>query len=265
MPLAQELIDLIVAEVQERDNLRRCSLVCRSFRSPAQRELFRAMALRCLPGRGGLHLSQLVSRAGELLTTTPHLATYVQSFTLEIEPAHERADEQGERNIVTIVRCLKQIRHLTLITRTPWKKLPEGIQNCILDSLKLPLRSVVFHIRSMPASILLQALCHFPAVEIGGCIIDQEAEEGHIDEDTIARCVHFSMCFVRPANLFVGRSIKCLQTIRHLRISLPIDDSSSSWCTVATQCSGLECLKIICPHLRMSLAPCTAKQSNITR
>ncbi|KAH8817682.1 hypothetical protein DL96DRAFT_1623090 [Flagelloscypha sp. PMI_526] len=94
--LPPELIWRIVALIRQEIQLQACSLVSTDFVEPAQRELFKSTRL------GPEHPpSRLVS----ILRSSPHLAAYIVSLTLE----------RCTSSIVELLPLLTKVHHLTLI------------------------------------------------------------------------------------------------------------------------------------------------------
>ncbi|KAH8817684.1 hypothetical protein DL96DRAFT_1560596 [Flagelloscypha sp. PMI_526] len=94
--LPLELIWRIVSLVRQDSHLQACSLVSTGFVEPAQRELFKAI---------WLDSEHTPARLVSILQSSPHLAAYITSLTLEGCPS----------NIVELLPLLTKVHHLRLI------------------------------------------------------------------------------------------------------------------------------------------------------
>ncbi|KAJ7123389.1 hypothetical protein C8R44DRAFT_783750 [Mycena epipterygia] len=163
--LAQELLDCIVGEVQDRRTLKACSLVARSLTGSSQRRLFRSLCL--FAGRleshptvlGIDHLTALTSfeRALELLTISPHLGSYATGMHLGL------TDSQDFGVVESVLRMAPQIMVLGIFSNETaseglhWGNIPVSLATLLKEIALRPIvRSMSMRwMTGVPSSLIL--------------------------------------------------------------------------------------------------------------
>ncbi|KAF8062219.1 hypothetical protein FPV67DRAFT_1507585 [Lyophyllum atratum] len=167
--LPQEIVDSIIEEVAKdpwcrRAWLRACCAVSSSFCSAAQKHVFRELEIDL-----SLRAETYLKRLHEILTSSPHLALYVEILHLELNPILPNIP-----SIPSALRQLPRLRRLRVmvgfinftyreLTTWNWASLSDELRSNILSLVQVPtLREVSLkHIRGFP----INGLRHCPQLE----------------------------------------------------------------------------------------------------
>ncbi|KAJ6465628.1 hypothetical protein C8R47DRAFT_1154708 [Mycena vitilis] len=129
--LAQELIDAIVDELEDKDDLCTCALAARTFLHPSQRRLFRSLSLRW---DGVSSRSAVLDRAVAFTDRFPHLIPHVREVSLDIP-----SNTENQVTLGRVLRMLGNIEHLTVHGRDMrWKRVVPALASTMSDILSLP-------------------------------------------------------------------------------------------------------------------------------
>ncbi|KAJ7479126.1 hypothetical protein FB451DRAFT_1240668 [Mycena latifolia] len=163
--LAQELVDAIIDELgannglenQDYASLHACSLVACAFVAPTQRHLFRRLALT-RQNRALNEARAKVAQRSALLSSSPHLATYVRDLTLQIDLFSDRLVIRGGAR--------------------KWGELPADLRTALVALFSLQgLRCVALDCFSgVPASIIRYALSSFKEVSLTSIYISSDGD-----------------------------------------------------------------------------------------
>ncbi|KAJ7138347.1 hypothetical protein C8R44DRAFT_868647 [Mycena epipterygia] len=128
--LAQELLDSIIDDVQERGALKACSLAGRSLVVPTQRRLFRSICLFTAgsflssPPKASHHLASSLSSHGarDLFTMSPHLGSYVKELYLGL------VFMRDYYVVESVLPAFQKITHLGIFSdggASQWNNIPD--------------------------------------------------------------------------------------------------------------------------------------------
>ncbi|KAJ6452627.1 hypothetical protein C8R45DRAFT_1040415 [Mycena sanguinolenta] len=162
--LPQELVDAILANVDDTESLKACSLVESRFRVPSQQILLEHITLSAWTENYGA--------ARILLEESPHVTTYVTN--LELRLCGPRLDSNGSAdNLPWVLRQLVNVRQFAFgghRRRLHWDHMPSGLAEALLQFISRQhlLRLHVSFVTNFPGKILLKAASHlsFFAVEL---------------------------------------------------------------------------------------------------
>ncbi|KAJ7094113.1 hypothetical protein C8R44DRAFT_890479 [Mycena epipterygia] len=143
--LAQELLDSIVDQVQDRGILKESSLVARSFVVRSQRRLFRSLCVFSTASldshpEGTDALSGFTSfeNAQNLLTMSPHLVGYVRDVHLGFNSLSMQSFVREE----SVLRVLSQVTLLAIFTNGHrslfWQEFPATLSSLLRDIVTRP-------------------------------------------------------------------------------------------------------------------------------
>ncbi|KAJ7123385.1 hypothetical protein C8R44DRAFT_980803 [Mycena epipterygia] len=163
--LAQELLDCIVGEVQDRPTLKAWSLVARSFTGSSQPRLFRSLCLfadRLEFHPNLLRINRLTAfmsfdRALELFTICPHLGSYAKGMHLGL------INSQDFGVVESVLRMASQITVLGIFGdratsgRLHWGSIPVSLTALLKEiALRPTVRSMSLRwIADIPSSLIL--------------------------------------------------------------------------------------------------------------
>ncbi|KAJ7142688.1 hypothetical protein C8R44DRAFT_760966 [Mycena epipterygia] len=163
-PLAQELLDSIVDQVQERITLKACSLVASSFVVSSQRRLFRSVCLslygpgsRKQPeGTNHLTVSMTFQNALHLFTMSSHLGTYVRDLHLGLYPAFTSHYDVVE-TVLRITSSRITLLGIFGLDSFDWNSIPTSLTTLLTNIVLRPtVQSLCLeHIRGVPSSFIL--------------------------------------------------------------------------------------------------------------
>ncbi|KAJ7123378.1 hypothetical protein C8R44DRAFT_980800 [Mycena epipterygia] len=149
--LAQELLDCIVDQVQDRRTLKACSVVARSLVGSSQRRLFRILCLftdqlRFYPAPLGIDhptaLFMSFEKALDLFTISPHLGSYATDVYLGL------LDPQDSPGVVeSVLRMVSQLTVLGIFHNNSgfyrWSNIPPSLADLLKDTvLRLTVHSM---------------------------------------------------------------------------------------------------------------------------
>ncbi|KAJ7689289.1 cytochrome P450 [Mycena rosella] len=176
-----KLIDAIVEKVSD-SSLVACSLASTAFVPHSQRRLFRSMSLSGV---------EAYERIALVLTSSPHLGTYVRNLALDIKEVPKRYAQ-----LKTILLLLPEIERLSIAGNINATGNQLRQNPCLLDFISLPsLKCFALDgIHDIPTSFVLRAFSSFEQVSLSCLYIANQEDQASI----------------------VSRS----PTIRHLRISM---------------------------------------------
>ncbi|KAJ7123409.1 hypothetical protein C8R44DRAFT_783768 [Mycena epipterygia] len=250
--LAQELLDCIVGEVQDRKTLKAWSLVARSFTGSSQRRLFRSLCL--FTGRleihptllGIDHLTALTSfeRALELFTITwvagisPHLGSYAKGMHLGL------INSQDFGVVESVLRMAPQITVLGIFGnratsgRLHWGSFPVSLAALMKEiALRPTVRSMILRwIAGVPSSLIL--VPSFRALTLHDVSIEEDITS---TSPFISPLLHpaqssdLEVLVITPACSQVHKSAIQMDTSGHLtglrKLSLPgiLSDDPAGW------------------------------------
>ncbi|KAJ7100452.1 hypothetical protein C8R44DRAFT_747499 [Mycena epipterygia] len=162
--LAQELLDCIVDEVQDRRTLKACSVVARSLVGSSQRRLFRTFCLftdqlRLYPVPLGIdHPTALFisfEKALDLFTIAPHLGSYATDVYFGL------LDSQDLGIVESVLRMVSQPTVLGIFHNHPgfyrWSSIPASLADLLKHTILRPtVRSMTLErIERVPSSFIL--------------------------------------------------------------------------------------------------------------
>ncbi|KAJ7465874.1 hypothetical protein FB451DRAFT_1561218 [Mycena latifolia] len=179
--LAQELVDAIIDELganngfenQDYASLHACSLVARAFVAPTQRHLFRRLALT-RQNRALNEARAKVAQRSALLSSSPHLATYVRDLTLQIDLFSDVSAP-----LISLLPLLSSIKRLVIRGGArKWGELPADLRTALVALFFLHgLRCVALDCFSgVPASIIRYALSSFKEVSLTSIYISSDGD-----------------------------------------------------------------------------------------
>ncbi|KAJ7123447.1 hypothetical protein C8R44DRAFT_875638 [Mycena epipterygia] len=162
--LAQELLDFIVDQVQERGALKTCSLAARSLVVSSQQRLFRSLCLfagRLLIHRtllNGLdHLAVVTSfeRALDLFTTSPHLKSYAKDVYLGLIDFQDFGVVESVLHMASQITVLGIFGNTTAIKGLHWGSIPASFAALLKEiALRPTVRSMSMRwITNIPSSL----------------------------------------------------------------------------------------------------------------
>ncbi|KAF7350659.1 hypothetical protein MSAN_01626300 [Mycena sanguinolenta] len=158
--LSQELVDAILAEVDDLDSLKACSLVDPRFRVPSQRVLLDRITLSGWSKAGNCHLENY-GAARTLLQQSPHIARYITGLKLELHVPLLDTD-----SLQWVLQQLVNVRQFSLrgsYGPMRWTlhltHLPSALSEALLDfvSRQHLHRLCVSQVGGIPGEILLTA------------------------------------------------------------------------------------------------------------
>ncbi|KAJ6493223.1 hypothetical protein C8R45DRAFT_928000 [Mycena sanguinolenta] len=160
--LAQELVDAILAEVDDLASLKACSLVEPRFRVPSQRILLCSVTLSgCNPESGWSSgndcLAENFGAARTLLEESPQVSAYITTLQLRLH-----LPVLDTESLEWVLRQLVNVRRLILgglCGRLDWNRLPSTLTEAVVDLMS---RQQLHHLRvhrvtDIPGEILLTA------------------------------------------------------------------------------------------------------------
>ncbi|KAJ7473264.1 hypothetical protein FB451DRAFT_1248873 [Mycena latifolia] len=171
-----ELIGAIVDELEDdRASLKACSVVASAFCSPSQRHLFHSMWLHRANWqfytveqqalhRGTSIPSGTIRRASSLLSSAPHLATYVRDLTIDLP---DSADEDIPlEHVLQAVPNLERFIISGLVVR--WDDLSLPLASAILGIFARPglERLHLLNMRDVPAPAVMGVLASVKVLSI---------------------------------------------------------------------------------------------------
>ncbi|KAF8472896.1 hypothetical protein JB92DRAFT_1915796 [Gautieria morchelliformis] len=139
--LALELLDEIIGHVDDDDNLRACSLVCRFWLPSSQRRLFHHIYL--IVQLATLHAH--IQRLDQVLLHSPHLTSYIRVLELpglscELY-TYNHPSSPGwtaiDKPLASLLRKLTDVQKLK-ISRLAWGDLPGDFRQSLCQVLELP-------------------------------------------------------------------------------------------------------------------------------
>ncbi|KAF8062218.1 hypothetical protein FPV67DRAFT_1585943 [Lyophyllum atratum] len=140
--LPQEIVNSIIEELAKDDWdrawLKACSLVSLSFCSAAQKHIFRQIEINL-----SLAAEAYVKRLHEILTSSPHIVSYVESLILQVDP-----NSPNISSIPSTLRQLPRLHRLRVVLGViifpdgqwtwDWASLPDELRRGILSLLQIP-------------------------------------------------------------------------------------------------------------------------------
>ncbi|KAJ6531059.1 hypothetical protein B0H19DRAFT_1384319 [Mycena capillaripes] len=153
--LPQELIDAIVFELRDNtSSLTACSKTARTFRVPCQRRIFRQLVLH----NEESGYSNNFRRASDLLTSSPHLETYVHDLT-----SAWPIQSKDMRRFESVLRALHNVQRFTISNNgsfVGWNTIPLALASTIFDFISLPTldRLHLIGICDVPFSLINHAI-----------------------------------------------------------------------------------------------------------
>ncbi|KAJ7132462.1 hypothetical protein C8R44DRAFT_774075 [Mycena epipterygia] len=170
--LAQELLDCIIDQVQDRKTLKPCSLVARSLAGSSQRRIFRAFCLATnahiysrilLEPHHRAMLFMTFEKALNLFTIAPHLGSFATDVHLGLIQPHDPNDTRcDDLSVVeSILRMVPQLTVFGIFHNTSdslhWSRFPASFASLLKHTALRPtIRSMrLERIRGVPSSLIL--------------------------------------------------------------------------------------------------------------
>lgn len=178
--LPQELIDAIIAQVDDRKTLRACSLVASSSVFPSQSLLFHTIDLDT---PRVLSRKKAYARLLHVLTLNPHLGTHVRSLRLgddsdcfSASRSFSRSWIAQAKNLPQLFQFLPQLEVFSLTFNSDemnWKSIPAETRSAFARLFRLPTLQAVS----------LELICGFPTQLLCGLMRLKQLSLSCVDVD----------------------------------------------------------------------------------
>ncbi|KAJ7852194.1 hypothetical protein B0H14DRAFT_3658880 [Mycena olivaceomarginata] len=248
IPLVQDLIDTIIDEVAAKQwfdpknyaNLAACSLTARAFVAPSQRHLFRSLTLKT--SKTGIEIDgwqELGAESWQVLTDSPHLASYVRDSHLDMW----LVATSTLVSLASLLPLLSGVNRLVIVCshHYKWEEFPVSFRIALVSLLSLPsLRCVALtRYYGVPSSLIRHALLSYEEVSFDWVTIGSEGEVFPCDQlgkksHPSAAPLDYLALHYRPdqspalhahALLLESGIANSLKHVRQLELTLPLPGS----------------------------------------
>ncbi|KAJ7060943.1 hypothetical protein C8F01DRAFT_1141362 [Mycena amicta] len=239
--LPQEILEVILDHVHDRDTLRSCALVASCFLTRSQQRLFRSMRIsRDRPHRPPKQQRQTIS---SILIAAPHLGLYVRDLTVELS-VHE--DESAALDV--ILSAVQNLHGFAVNGQyTDWSNIAGGTARRIVECLKLPsLQQVRWQLLICVPLSVMETLLAVPIVSLDIVHMLRQDSVEPIERNIVPKLRDLS--FMRDGGtisrfLLNPRNREYLRALKRMEIR---PEEYDEQCTVLEACSAtLETLAVV--------------------
>ncbi|KAJ7842451.1 hypothetical protein B0H14DRAFT_3868877 [Mycena olivaceomarginata] len=234
IPLVQDLIDTIIDEVAAK------IVNARAFVAPSQRHLFRSLTLKT--SKTGIEIDgwqELGAESWQVLTDSPHLASYVRDSHLDMW----LVATSTLVSLASLLPLLSGVNRLVIVCshHYKWEEFPVSFRIALVSLLSLPsLRCVALtRYYGVPSSLIRHALLSYEEVSFDWVTIGSEGEVFPCDQlgkksHPSAAPLDYLALHYRPdqspalhahALLLESGIANSLKHVRQLELTLPLPGS----------------------------------------